>query len=104
MKIETRGSRAAPSPSSGGGAARTTGSTRPSAGLTTRPGAVGTTRTGSRKKSAIHPARTRISQNSGLKRKAKTMASAIVAAMNGQPSRWIGGIASRMDFWITRGV
>ena len=70
---------------------------RPSAGLTTRPGATGTTRTGSRKKIAIQPARIASSQKSGWNTKAKTSASTIAAAMNGQPSRWTFGMASRME-------
>ena len=50
MKIEMRGSGAAPRPSSGGGATVMTWLMRPSAGATTSPSRTGVTRGGSRKK------------------------------------------------------
>ena len=97
MNTETRASGISPSPSSGGGTTRTTGSTRPSAGLTTSPGAIGHDADRIAEEDR-HPAG-KDEQQPGkrLDEEGRDDREDERGADKGQPSRCTSGIASRME-------
>src|SRR5437660_10766136 len=101
MNTATQGSGLAPISSSGGGTRGEVATTTPSAGLTTSEGSSGVTRGGSRKKNTHQAVAKRPTQNSGTHRKPRITATAKKIAMNGHPSRWIGGRTERIGpYWL----
>jgi hypothetical protein len=98
MNTEIRVNGSGPSPSAGGGTARLISEILPSAGEITRPGLVGVTRGGSRKKRAHQMVSATPTQNRGdHPSQPNTSVTPPKMAMNGVPSLWIGGTARRME-------
>src|SRR5271156_4501850 len=85
-KIPIRRIAASPIASSGGGAAAAIDTTIPSAGLISRPGLVGVTRHGSRKKYTIHKVATAAAQPAGAHNRNNSKVASTPAATNLNPS------------------
>src|SRR3954447_22962067 len=101
MNTATQGSGLDPISNSGGGTRDEVATTTPSAGLTTSEGSSGVTRGGAREKNTHQAVARRPTQNSGAQRKHRITATAKKIAMNGLPSRWIGGRTERIGpYWL----
>src|SRR3954453_91525 len=101
MNTATQGSGLDPISNSAGGPGDEVATTPPAGGLTTSDGSSGVTRGGSRKKNTHQAVARMPTQNSGTHRKPRITATAKKIAMNGHPSRWIGGRTERIGpYWL----